>query len=149
MTIKTTLLNAILGLSILSSMPASADTIKIGFNAPLTGFAASDGKSALNGAELAVKQVNAMGGINGAQLELVVYDDQASPKESVPIAHKLIEKDDAHYYQTPKGDIFEAAKVSGTLGAKKTPDLLPYCHPLPIDNITIHVSLNYLKHIMV
>ncbi len=44
--------------------------------------------------------------------------------------------------KTPKGDIFEAAKVAGTLGAKKTPDLLPYCHPLPIDNITIHVSLN-------
>jgi len=44
--------------------------------------------------------------------------------------------------KTPKGDIFEAAKVAGTLGAKKTPDLLPYCHPLPIDNVTIHVSLN-------
>lgn len=43
--------------------------------------------------------------------------------------------------KTPKGDIFEAAKVSGTLGAKKTPDLLPYCHPLPIDNVTISVSL--------
>jgi branched-chain amino acid transport system substrate-binding protein len=93
MTIKTTLLSAILGLGILSSMPAAADTVKIGFNAPLTGFAAADGKSALNGAELAVKQVNAMGGINGVRLELVVYDDQASPKESVPIAQKLIEKD--------------------------------------------------------
>jgi len=44
--------------------------------------------------------------------------------------------------KTPKGDIFEAAKVSGTLAAKKTPDLLPYCHPLPIDNVTIGVSLN-------
>jgi len=44
--------------------------------------------------------------------------------------------------KTPKGDIFETAKVSGTLGAKKTPDLLPYCHPLPIDNVTIDVSLN-------
>jgi len=44
--------------------------------------------------------------------------------------------------KTPKGDIFETAKVSGTLGAKKTPDLLPYCHPLPIDNVTISVSLN-------
>jgi len=43
--------------------------------------------------------------------------------------------------KTPKGDIFETAKVSGTLGAKKTPDLLPYCHPLPIDNVTIDVSL--------
>jgi len=45
--------------------------------------------------------------------------------------------------KTPKGDIFEAAKVSGTLGAKKTPDLLPYCHPLPIDNVSIDVTLNH------
>jgi len=44
--------------------------------------------------------------------------------------------------KTPKGDIFEAAKVAGTLGAKKTPDLLPYCHPLPIDNVSIDVTLN-------
>ena len=44
--------------------------------------------------------------------------------------------------KNPKGDIFETAKVSGTLGAKKTPDLLPYCHPLPLDNVTISVSLN-------
>ena len=41
---------------------AQADTIKIGFNAPLTGFAAADGKSALTGAELAVEQANAAGG---------------------------------------------------------------------------------------
>lgn len=70
-----------------------AETIKIGFNAPLTGFAAADGKSALTGAELALEQVNAAGGVNGKQLELVVYDDQASPKESVPVANKLIEQD--------------------------------------------------------
>jgi len=44
--------------------------------------------------------------------------------------------------KTPKGDIFEAAKVAGTLGAKKTPDLLPYCHPLPLDNVSIDVTLN-------
>ncbi|VAW14936.1 Branched-chain amino acid ABC transporter, amino acid-binding protein (TC 3.A.1.4.1) [hydrothermal vent metagenome] len=72
---------------------ASAQNIKIGFNVPLTGFAAADGKSALNGAELAVEQANAAGGINGKMVELVVYDDQASPKEAVPIALKLIEKD--------------------------------------------------------
>lgn len=71
----------------------AADTVKIGFNTPLTGFAAADGKSALTGAELAVEQINAAGGVNGMQLELVVYDDQASPKESVPVANKLIEQD--------------------------------------------------------
>ncbi len=82
------ILMAALGLA-----PVHAETVKIGFNAPLTGFAAADGNSARLGAELAVAQANASGGVNGRQVELVIYDDQASPKESVPIASKLIEKD--------------------------------------------------------
>ncbi len=76
------------------TMNATAnESIKLGVNVPLTGFAASDGESALNGAKLAVSQINKAGGIDGKQLELIVYDDQASPKESVAIATKLIEKD--------------------------------------------------------
>lgn len=84
--------STVFALTLLSGA-AYADTVKIGFNVPLTGFAAADGKSALGGAELAVAQANAAGGIAGDQIELVVYDDQASPKEAVPIAQKLIEKD--------------------------------------------------------
>ena len=78
---------------LLAQAAYGAETINIGFNTPLTGFAAADGKSALTGAELALEQINAAGGVNGRQLKLVVYDDQASPKESVPIANKLIEQD--------------------------------------------------------
>ncbi len=33
----------------------------------------------------------------------------------------------------PKGDVFEMAKAAGLLAVKKTPDLLPDCHPLPIE----------------
>jgi cyclic pyranopterin phosphate synthase len=33
---------------------------------------------------------------------------------------------------TPKGDPLEAAKVAGLMAAKRTPDLLPYCHPLAL-----------------
>lgn len=73
---------------------ASAEAIKIGFNVPLTGFAAADGNSALVGAQLAVEQINSTGGINGDQLELVVYDDQASPKEAAPLAVKLTTQDE-------------------------------------------------------
>lgn len=76
-----------------ASSVAFAGEIKIGFHAPLTGFAAADGKSAVHGAELAVEQINKKGGINGNTLKLVIYDDQASPKNSEPIANKLISKD--------------------------------------------------------
>ncbi|MEH6545777.1 MAG: ABC transporter substrate-binding protein [Sneathiella sp.] len=86
-----------LALGLIMSVAATAvwaDTVKIGMNVPQTGFAAADGKSALIGAELAVEQANATGGIDGKMIELVVYDDQASPKQSVPIATKLVEKDE-------------------------------------------------------
>ena len=88
------LASAVLGTAVLAaSISGQADSIKVGFNVPLTGFAAADGKSARIGAELAVEQVNAAGGINGKNLELVIYDDQASPKESAPLAAKLITQD--------------------------------------------------------
>ncbi len=77
----------------LASVAAQAESVRIGFNVPLTGFAAADGKSALTGAELAVEQANAEGGVDGKTVELVVYDDQASPKESAPIATKLASQD--------------------------------------------------------
>jgi branched-chain amino acid transport system substrate-binding protein len=70
--------------------PAHAQNIRIGFHAPLTGFAAADGKSARQGAELAIEQVNGRGGVNGRKLELVVYDDQAKPDQAVPLANKYI-----------------------------------------------------------
>jgi cyclic pyranopterin monophosphate synthase len=43
--------------------------------------------------------------------------------------------------KSPKGDIMEAAKIAATSGAKKTSDLIPYCHPIPIDHIKVQVSV--------
>ena len=48
---------------------------------------------------------------------------------------------------SPKGNIFEAAKISATMGVKKTSDLIPYCHPIPIDgiNVNFEVEQNFIK----
>ncbi|MBI3136448.1 MAG: bifunctional molybdenum cofactor biosynthesis protein MoaC/MoaB [Bacteroidetes bacterium] len=45
----------------------------------------------------------------------------------------------------PKGDVFEMAKAAGLLGVKKTPDLLPDCHPLPIEFTAIRYHINGLS----
>ncbi|RLB00655.1 MAG: ABC transporter substrate-binding protein, partial [Deltaproteobacteria bacterium] len=71
----------------------AADVIKIGFFAPLTGFAAADGASAKHAMEIGLKEINEAGGIHGKKVKLIVYDDRADPKEAVAIARKLIEKD--------------------------------------------------------
>ncbi|MGB7184596.1 MAG: ABC transporter substrate-binding protein [Burkholderiaceae bacterium] len=82
----------VLGLTA-TPLAIAQDTVRIGFHAPLTGFAAADGKSARLGAELAVEQVNASGGINGKQLALVTYDDGAKAAEGVQLANKLLSQD--------------------------------------------------------
>lgn len=83
----------LLAVAFLGASGSAMADIKVGINVPTTGFAAADGKSALDGAKLAVAQANAKGGIKGEKIELVVYDDQASPKEAVPAATKMVEKD--------------------------------------------------------
>lgn len=50
----------------------------------------------------------------------------------------------------PKGDVFEMSRAAGFLGIKKTADLLPDCHPLPIEYAGIHYSIEGLDiHIRV
>ena len=39
--------------------------------------------------------------------------------------------------EVPKGDVFEMSKAAGLLGVKKTPELLPDCHPMPIESTKI------------
>ena len=40
----------------------------------------------------------------------------------------------------PKGDVLAAARLAGIMGAKRTADLVPLCHPLPLDSITVELE---------
>lgn len=46
--------------------------------------------------------------------------------------------------QVPKGDVFAMAKAAGLLGVKKTAELIPDCHPLPIEYAGIEYEINDL-----
>ena len=61
----------------------SSDTIKIGGIGPVTGDAAIYGEAVKNGAELAVKEINEAGGLNGAQIEFNFQDDEADAEKAV------------------------------------------------------------------
>ena len=66
-----------------NSSSGSGDTIKIGGIGPVTGSAAVYGMAVKNGAELAVKEINAAGGINGAQIEFDFQDDENDAEKAV------------------------------------------------------------------
>jgi len=43
---------------------------------------------------------------------------------------------------TRKGNVFQIARIAGIQGAKRTADLIPLCHPLPLDAVTIDIALD-------
>lgn len=40
----------------------------------------------------------------------------------------------------PKGDVFACARIAGIMAAKRTSDLIPMCHPLPIDGVEVEIT---------
>ena len=67
----------------------SGDSLKIGLATPLTGASAEDGKAIQEGVNLAVKQINDQGGIDGKTVEVVAEDDKGDPSEAATVANKL------------------------------------------------------------
>jgi branched-chain amino acid transport system substrate-binding protein len=90
--------------------PVSSETIKIGAALALTGDAAEWGEQSLNGAKLAVSEINAKGGINGKQLELIVEDTKSTSKDSVSAVSKLQNVDGARALLVSWLDVYQGAE---------------------------------------
>ena len=65
---------------------------------------------------------------------------QAIVKVSKPETIEAIKND-----TVPKGNVFAMSKAAGLLGVKRTPDLLPDCHPLPIQYTAVDYEINGLE----
>ena len=72
---------------------AASDTIKVGVLAPLTGAVAQYGNAVNNGVQMYFEELNAKGGINGKQVELVVYDEEGDPVKAVTGYNYLMDQE--------------------------------------------------------
>lgn len=91
---KTRLLQCTLLISVISlSVPALADSIKIGMSTALEGPAKGLGTNVKLGVESYFNKINKAGGINGNKLELVALDDGYEPKRAGPNMRQLIDKE--------------------------------------------------------
>src|SRR5688572_3193474 len=79
-----------LGLAI--AAPAFAQDITVGVAGPMTGGEATFGRQLRNGAEQAVADINAKGGVLGKKLKLEVGDDACDPKQAVAVANQMVGK---------------------------------------------------------
>lgn len=109
---------------------AQADTLKIGIAGPVTGPVAQYGDMQKIGALMAIEQINKAGGINGMQLEGVIYDDACDPKQAVAVANKIVNDEIRHVIghlcsssTEPASDIYEEEGVLMVTAASTSPTI--------------------------
>ena len=118
---------ALLGTSALAN---AADTIKIAMAGPVTGPVAQYGDMQFTGGNAAIEMINQAGGINGKQLEAVIYDDACDPKQAVAVANKIV-NDGAQYVlghlcssaTQPASDIYEDEGILLITAASTSPEI--------------------------
>ena len=92
--------------------------IKIASVGPMTGQNAAFGEQLKRGAEMAVADINAAGGVNGKKLELQIGDDACDPKQATAVANKMVSDKvvfvAGHFCSgssIPASDIYKEAKI--------------------------------------
>jgi branched-chain amino acid transport system substrate-binding protein len=106
------------------STAAASTPFKVGVAGPMTGDYATYGKSHKEGAEIAMDELNAAGGVNGGKVSLAIGDDLGDPKQAVLVAQKYI--DDSELVVVD-GHQFSGATIAA--GAKYETAGLPMISP--------------------
>lgn len=124
------LLSVSTALCLFGSAAAYADTLRIGIAGPTTGPVAQYGDMQKIGALMAIEQINKAGGVNGMQLEGVIYDDACDPKQAVAVANKIVNDDIRHVIghlcsssTEPASDIYEEEGVMMITAASTSPTI--------------------------
>ena len=78
-----------LGAGLALATPAMAQDISVGVAGPMTGAEATFGTQLKNGAEAAVADINAAGGVLGKKLKLEIGDDACDPKQAKAVGEKF------------------------------------------------------------
>src|SRR3979490_2472771 len=122
---------AVIASSVAKPAIAAKEPIMFGYLPALTGPSSSTGIGINRGVELAVQEMNAAGGIDGRQIELIVRDTQSDPMKAVNGAAELIQ---AHKVSVVFGPVNsgESLAVVPLLARANTPQV----HPCWVDTLT-------------
>jgi branched-chain amino acid transport system substrate-binding protein len=110
---------------------AAKDPIQVGYLPALTGPSSSTGIGINRGIQLAVQEINAAGGIDGRQLELITRDTQSDPTKAVNAAAELTRGQKVSVVFGPVNS-GESLAVVPLLARTKTPQV----HPCWVDTLT-------------
>ncbi len=81
--------------------------------------------------------------------EKAVTERIAIAQTIVILPLEIIENLENNDIYTKKGAVFQTAIIAGIMGAKKTSDLIPLCHPLPLTKVNITIEINEKKEVFI
>jgi branched-chain amino acid transport system substrate-binding protein len=141
------------------AQPATGTPIPVGMSAPLTTQFASDGRFMREGAELAIKEINAAGGIKGRPIQLFVEDDQGpNPTAAANADIKMITQDHVvailgpHYTPGVLADLpllerYQVPGLTGAVGPAITAQGNKFIFRLRVnDNLGAGLLVHYVTH---
>ena len=73
----------------------------------------------------------------------------AHAQSIVRLSHAVIESLQENNGLSKKGPVFQTAILAGIMAAKKTHDLIPLCHPLPLNKCSIDISINENNEVLI
>lgn len=73
----------------------------------------------------------------------------ATARSIIQVEEKILAQLTNNDIHTKKGPVFQTAILAGVMGAKKTSDLIPLCHPLGLDNCKINIHINDDREIVI
>jgi len=78
-----------------------------------------------------------------------VTNRTATARAIVAVNEEILEHLAGQDIQTKKGPVFHTAILAGIMGAKKTSELIPLCHPLGLNNCKVEININSSKEIVI
>ena len=73
----------------------------------------------------------------------------ATARSVVALPPEVMAKITGGELYTPKGTVFQTAIIAGIMGAKKTGELIPLCHPLGMDNCKVDIHINEANEVVI
>ena len=101
------------------------EQLKLGFLVDFTGDLAEYGESAQTGIDLAIKQINAAGGVNGQDVVYVTGDTRVDPTQATEEARRLVDVEGVHAIVGPLSSSATLAVVESVTGPSRIPQISP------------------------
>ena len=74
---------------------------------------------------------------------------EATAVATIVVTEEIMEAFASSEIHTKKGPVFQTAILAGIMGAKKTSELIPLCHPLALDNCSVDIHVNEEQEIVI